>query len=199
VQFQATLPIQLRASVIRAYQQGYHQWRLWVQDESRCGLLPILRRRITARGVQPLLPAAYHFESLYLYGAVEPLTGQSFFLELPALNTHGFQLFLDHFAATDPTRFHLLLLDNGAFHKAHTLRLPPNLGLLFFPPYTPELNSIERLWRDLKDWLAHFHPPSLATLSKLICHRLRQYSPATLRSLTGFPYLLSAAQSVTVL
>lgn len=170
-----------------------------MQDESRCGLLPILRRRITARGVQPLLPAAYRFESLYLYGAVEPLTGESFFLELPALNTQGFQLFLDHFATTDATSLHLLLLDNGAFHKARALRLPPNLGLLFFPPYSPELNPIERLWRDLKDWLAPYHPTSLAQLSKLLCKRLKQYSSASLRSLTGFPYLLSAAQSVTVL
>ena len=141
----------------------------------------------------------HHFESLYLYGAVEPLTGKSFFLELPTLNTHGFQLFLDHLVATDPASFHLLLLDNGTFHKARALRLPPNLGLLFFPPYTPELNPIERLWRDLKDWLAPYHPTSLTRLSKLICGRLRQYSPATLRSLTGFPYLLSAAQTVTVL
>jgi putative transposase len=168
-----------------------------VQDESRCGLLPLQRRRITARGIQPLLPAAYRFESLYLYGAVEPLTGQSFFLELPALNTQGFPLFLDHFTATDPVSFPLLLLDNGAFHKARALRLPPNLGLLFFPPYTPELNPIERLWRDLKDWSAPYHPTSLAMLSTLLCRRLREYSPAMLRSLTGFRYLLSAAQSVT--
>ena len=98
---------------------------MWAQEESRCGLLPLVRHRITARGVQPVLSCAYHFESLYLYGAVEPLTGKSFFLELPALNTEGFQLFLDHFAATDPLTFHLLLLDNGAFHKAPALQLPP--------------------------------------------------------------------------
>ncbi len=158
-----------------------------------------MRRRITARGVQPLLPSAYRFESLYLYGAVEPLTGASFFLELPLLNTQGFQLFLDHFAATDPTSFHLLLLDNGAFHKARALRTPPNIGLVFFPPYTPELNPIERVWRDLKDWLAQYQPTSLNELSQLLCTRLRDYSSATLRSLTGFPYLLSAAQTVTVL
>jgi DDE superfamily endonuclease len=118
---------------------------------------------------------------------------------LPALNTQGFQLFLDHFTATDPVSFPLLLLDNGAFPKARALRLPPNLGLVFFPPYTPELNPIERLWRDLKDRLAQYHPASLADLSELLCRRLKHYSAATLRSLTGFPYLLSAAQSVTVL
>jgi len=158
-----------------------------------------VRRRITARGVQPLLPAAYHFGSLYLYGAVEPLTGESFFLELPTLNTQGFQLFLDHFAATDPASFHLLLLDNGAFHKAQALRLPPNIGLLFFPPYSPELNPLERRWRDLKDWLAQYQPASLDDLSELLCLRLNQYSSAPLRSLTGFPYLLSVAQTVNVL
>ena len=142
------------------------------------------------------MPAADRFESLYGYGAGERLTGQSFFLELPALNTHGFPLFLDHFVATAPASCPLLLLDNGAFHKARALRVPPNLGLLFFPPYTPELNPLERVWRDLKDWLAHSQPASLAALSKRLCARFRQYSAAMLRSLTGFPYLLSAAQAV---
>ena len=156
-----------------------------------------MRRRITARGVQPLLSSAYRFESLYVYGAVEPLTGQSFFLELPVLNTQGFQLFLEHFAALDPTSFHLLLLDNGAFHKARALRLPPNVGLVFFPAYTPELNPIERLWRDLKDWLARYQPTSLRQLSKLLCTRLPHYQPSALRSLTGFRYLLTAAQQVS--
>jgi len=159
--------------------------------------LPIVRRRITARGGQPLLPSAYRFESLYLYGAVAPLTGQSFFLALPLLNTQGFQLFLNHFAATDPASFHLLLLDNGAFHKAQALRLPPNVSLVFFPPYSPELNPTERLWRDLKDWLAPYQPSSLAQLSKLLCTRLTLYTPAALRSLTGFRYLLTAAQQVS--
>jgi transposase len=157
-----------------------------------------MRRRITARGVQPLLPAAYRFESLYLYGAAAPLTGQSFFLELPLLNTQGFQLFLEHFAATEPATFHLLLLDNGAFHKAQALRLPPNVGLVFFPPYTPELNPIERLWRDLKDWLAQYQPTSLRQLSKLLGTRLKHSTPSALRSLTGFHYLLTAAQQVNV-
>jgi transposase len=184
-------------TVQTAQQQGYWRCRVWVQDESRCGLLPIVRHRITARGVQPVVSAAYRFESVYLYGAVEPVTGQRFFLELPVLNTQGFQLFLEYFAATDPTSFHLMLLDNGAFHKAHSLRLPPNVALLFFPPYAPELNPIERLWRDLKDWLAQQQPTTLDILSTLLMKRLNYYSPAVVRSLTGFAYLLAATQQVS--
>jgi transposase len=115
---------------------------------------------------------------------------------LPLLNTQGFQLFLDHFAAAHPPEFHLLLLDNGAFHKAQSLRLPRYVVLLFFPPYAPELNPIERLWRDLKDWLSQFQPTTLDDFSALLSTRLTQYSPHSLRSLTGFPSLLAAAHSV---
>ena len=127
---------------------------------------------------------------------MEPLTGASFFLELPLLNTEGFQLFLDHFATLDPQSFPLFLLDNGAFHKTKALRVPPNVGFLFFPPYAPELNPIERLWRDLKDWLANSPPATLDELSTLLMTRPAHYSAAVVRSLTGFPYLRAAASTV---
>ena len=178
----------------QAHRAGYTQCRVWAQDESRCGLLPILRRRITARGLQPVVSAAYRFESLYLYGAVEPATGQSFFLELPALTSSLFQLFLEQVAATAPDHFHLLVLDNGAFHKARSLHLPPNVGLLFLPPYAPELNPIERLWRDLTEWLTAKSPTTLDALSTLLTTRLQYYTPARVRSLTGFPSCVAAAR-----
>jgi hypothetical protein len=93
------------------------RWRLWTQDESRCGLLPLVRRRLTAHGVQPLFPAADRFENLSRDGAVEPLTGESFLLEVPVLHPQGFPLFLAHFAATAPASFPLLRLDHGAFRR----------------------------------------------------------------------------------
>ena len=127
---------------------------------------------------------------------MEPRTGESFFLALPLLHTEGFQLFLDHFAAVYPTDFHLLLLDNGAFHKARPLPLPATVGSLFFPPYAPALTPLARLWRARKDWLATSPPTTLDELSTLLMTRLTHYTPAVVRSLTGFPYLLAAAQTV---
>jgi hypothetical protein len=59
--------------------------RVFSQDESRFGLLTIRRRRLTARGVQPLGSVQQVFEWCYVYGAVEPTTGERFFLELPYL------------------------------------------------------------------------------------------------------------------
>lgn len=53
--------------------------KVFAQDETRLGLQPILRRRITACGVQPVATVWQRFDNFYLFGAVEPTTGDSFF------------------------------------------------------------------------------------------------------------------------
>jgi hypothetical protein len=72
--------------------------RVFSQDENRFGRLTVRRRRLTARGVQPIGSVQHVFEWCYVYGAVEPTTGDRFFPELLYLNTAMFQLFIDAFA-----------------------------------------------------------------------------------------------------
>jgi transposase len=170
--------------------------RVFSQDESRIGLMPIRRRRLTLRGVKPVGPVQYRFESYYLYGAVEPTTGRSFFLELPRLDAACFQIFVDHFAAQHADSVNLVVLDNGACHTAKRLRLPPNLVFVPLPPYSPELNPIERLWRDLKDHLAFSLYKGLPALKGRVTQLLRRYTPLTLRSLTGYPYFVKAVNGL---
>jgi transposase len=181
-----------------APKKGYSEVRVFAQDESRIGLLPIVRHRITAQGVQPTIRSSYCFESFYLYGAVAPTTGESFFLELPYLNTETFQIFVDEFAKAFPHTLNLLLLDNGSFHKAEALQLTDNIVTIFFPPYAPELNPIERLWRDIKDRLARDLPDTLDELSEWVAQIINQYSTDDIRSLTGFSYLIKAITSANV-
>jgi transposase len=166
--------------------------KVFAQDETRLGLLPVVRRRITARGVQPVATVTHQFDNFYLYGAVEPTTGASFFLELPYLNSGAFQLWLDGFAATFAQSLNLLILDNGAGHKAKAVRWPSNVLPIFLPPYSPELNPIERLWRDLKDKLADVPVTTIAELSDALCAMIQNYSQAALQSLTSFPYFVQA-------
>jgi hypothetical protein len=170
--------------------------KVFAQDETRLGLQPIIRRRITACGVQPVATVWQRFDNFYLFGAVEPTTGESFFLELPLLNSAMFQLWLDDFAHTFAASFNMLVLDNGAFHTAKTLRWPPNVAAVPLPPYSPELNPIERLWRDLKDQLAAAVYTSLDELSDTVCRLIQHYSQATLKSLTGFVYFTQAVETV---
>jgi transposase len=193
-QFQTALPT-LLTQQLEARSPG-STVKVFAQDETRLGLLPVVRRRITIRGVQPLAPVTYQFENFYLYGAVEPTTGASFFLELPYLNSRAFQRWLDGFAAAFPESLNMLVLDNGAGHKAKAVRWPSNVVPVFLPPYSPELNPIERLWRDLKDKLADLSAPTLDALSDAVCAIIQHYAPATLQSLTSFAYFVQAVDTV---
>jgi transposase len=44
-----------------------------------------------------------------------------------------------------------MLIDNAGWHTANELRVPPNISLVNLPPYSPELNAIERVWQYLRD------------------------------------------------
>jgi transposase len=170
--------------------------RVFSQDESRFGLLTVRRRRLTAFGVQPIGTVQHVFEWFYVYGAVAPTTGERFFLELPYLNTASFQLFVDAFAQAFPDSLNLLLLDNSGIHKAQRLRLPSNVCLVFLPPYCPELNPIERLWRDLKDDLAWQQFISVEAQQDYVGQLLQAYDAPTLQALTGYAYLVEAINAL---
>lgn len=60
--------------------------------------MPITRDRITLSGVKPIQVQKPGYQNFYLYGAVEPTTGERFLLERPNLDSDGFQDFLDGFS-----------------------------------------------------------------------------------------------------
>ena len=102
-------------------------------------------RGLTARGVKPICPFQQKFDNFYLFGAFSPINGSSFLLELPYCNTDMFQLFLNEFSKENPTELKkVMILDNGAFHKAKSLVIPENIILLFLPPYSLKLNPAEK-------------------------------------------------------
>ncbi|CAM3295175.1 transposase [Salinibacter ruber] len=154
--------------------------------------MPITRHRVTLPGVKPIQEAKPGYEYFYLYGAVEPETGQRFFTEHERLNSDCFQRFLDRFAEAFPRSHNILVLDNGQFHKAKKLSIPKNIDLTFLPPYSPELNPVERLWQDLKDQLSFDFYEHLSSLRQETRMALRRYTDRAIRSLTGYSYLLEA-------
>ena len=162
--------------------------------------MPVTRRRITLSGIKPagIKPVQEQrpaYQSYYLYGAVEPQTGERFFLERKSLDSDGFQNFLDGFSDRFSESLNVLVLDNGQFHKAKKLTIPENTRLLFLPPYSPELNPIERFWQDLKDHVAFYLHESLSALKQKVRSKLDTYTDDAVASLTGYEYLLDAASA----
>lgn len=61
-------------------------------------------------------------------------------------------IFLRQISDNLPADEHLILiLDRAGYHTAKRLEKPENITLLYLPPYSPELNPIERLWHYLRD------------------------------------------------
>lgn len=136
---------------LKAPTNKYQKLRYWCEDETRLGLKTIPGRLITLAGVKPVGAMQWRRDNFYLYGIVEPSTGEHFFWEFSHLDTVCFERFLTRFASTYSEDLHIVQVDNGAFHSSRHLRVPENVVLLFQPPHTPEVNPIERCGRKLKD------------------------------------------------
>jgi hypothetical protein len=98
--------------------------RYFVQDESRFGLNTLIGRVITACGIKPIGEWQWLFKAFWLYGAVEPSTGKSFFLEFSHVDTDCFQIFLDEFSKVYPNSLNVIQVDNGRFHTSKKLVVP---------------------------------------------------------------------------
>ena len=76
---------------------------------------------------------------------------------MPYVNTEAMQEFLDRFAATIADDEHVVMvLDQAGWQGSGSLRVPAKISLAPLPPYSPELNPVERVWLYLKErFLSH--------------------------------------------
>jgi DDE superfamily endonuclease len=119
----------------------------------RVGQKGTLTRVWAARGSRPRVPRGLGFESTYLFGAVCPGRGAAAGLVLPVATAEAMALHLAEISArVAPGAHAVVVLDGAGYHgaKAPAGRLPANLSLLPLPPYSPELNPMELVWRDLR-------------------------------------------------
>jgi hypothetical protein len=100
--------------------------RFFCQDETRLGRQTSSGRKIITKGVKPKGKVQWQFKATYLYGIVEPATGEHFFYEFTHLNSDCFQVFLELVSE----RFHdsilIMQLDQAGAHKAKRFKLPPH-------------------------------------------------------------------------
>ena len=121
------------------------------QDESRIGQQGSTTRMWAKQGTRPCAIKQKQFISANIFGVVCPAQDSSFALILPDKDTEMMQLFLDEFSKTIPAEKHVALItDRAGWHITQYLKTPKNISFVFLPPYSPELNSIEQLWQQLK-------------------------------------------------
>jgi transposase len=192
--FRVELPDKLKSL---AADTDVNNIRVLAQDESRFGLMPVTRRRITAKGVKPIQKIQFQYESYYLYGAVDPLTGEAFYLEIPELDGDCFQAYLDELSAHFRDDFMIMLTDSAPAHTAGKLIIPDNIVLLHFPAYCPELNPIERLWQHIKSKIGFALIKTLEALKQEVAKILKEEcTDPVVASITGYSYIVDAVMEL---
>ena len=147
---------------------------------------------LTAQGVKPVCTFQQVFQATWLFGAYSPFTGNHFEFELPYCNSANFQIFLNEFSKENTEEFKLIILDNGAFHKAKSLIIPNNIALLFIPPYSPELNPSEKIWWKMKRAFTGKLYKSLDEVSNFIADEVGKLTNEIVASICSFDYIISA-------
>jgi transposase len=119
---------------------------------------------------------------------------------LPEAKAVTMDLFLARFAETLPAGVHaVLLLDQAGWHGKAALRVPDNVTLLPLPPYSPELNPVERVWLYLRERFLSFrlyHDEQAIVDALCAAWNALRAEMGRLTSLTGYPWLMHAIDQV---
>jgi len=115
----------------------------------RFGTRTDLGRRWTANGVKPIGHQHIGYDYGYLSVAVNPITGDVKMLLLPNMTGESFQVFLDEFAAGLKEKA-ILITDGAAAPRSKNLKLDEKINLELLPAYSPQLNPVERFFREVR-------------------------------------------------
>jgi transposase len=130
--------------------------RIWVQDEARFGLHTTHRRVWSLPGMRVKRLTQQKYQWDYAYGMLE-LEGQGTGLIrlMPTVSLADTASFLAELAESDPSSTHVVIYDGAGFHpRDGSALLPSNVRIVQLPPYSPELNPVEQLWKWLRGELA---------------------------------------------
>ena len=161
------------------------------QDEAGFGRINKPKYCWCEKGMRPCVPCHHIREYYYAFGAVEPLTGDNFFLVLPQCNTVCMNVFLRDLSKEYPDDIILLCCDGAAWHKSAALEIPENIELFHIPPYTPEMNPIEQIWKEIRK--RGFRNEVFASLAKVmdrLCDTICSLTNDVVSSITGRDWIV---------
>lgn len=165
---------------------------LLFEDEAGFGRINKPKYCWCEKGVRPHVPCHHIREYRYAYGAVEPLNGDFFFLVMPYCNTECTNIFLRELSEKYKNDIVLLCCDGAAWHKAKALKVPENIALFFIPPYTPEMNPIEQIWKEIRKM--GFRNEVFSTLECVVtrlCETIRALTNKLVHNVTARTWILN--------
>jgi putative transposase len=79
----------------------------------------------------------------------------------------------------------ILVCDGASWHKSKALVVPENIIILHIPPYTPEMNPIEQIWKEIRQvGFRNEIFKSLADVENRLCDVVKNLSNSTVQSIS---------------
>ena len=131
------------------------------EDECSLSNTATLSYSWSIKGKQPMvIQKQKNRERQTLFGCVEPATGIVVAKRADRGNAKTFKRFLIKVMNTYMDKKIIMVLDNVRYHHAKILQLflenhKERIELIFLPPYSPDLNPMERIWWYMRKKITH--------------------------------------------
>ena len=135
------------------------------------------------------------YEYGYLYAAVNPLSGDLFGLILPSMTVECMMIFAREFRRWLKNNGELeaatvLIFDGAGAHRSERVRYG-KVEKQLLPPYSPELNPVERFFQELRRELKNQVYESYEAIEQAVEEIFKRYlaKPEAVKKLTNFHWL----------
>ena len=148
------------------------------------------RRSWSQKGVRSTLPQKQGFINSYLFTAINPLTGNSFhLLGFDDMSTETESIFLTELKKQHPHEHLVIVFDNAPCHKPKILHSIPGLTIIYLPPYSPELNPVERFFEEIRRATANTLFTTLDDIEVRISDAVNSWTEERVRQLCCYDWI----------
>ena len=162
---------------------------LYFFDESRFGTHSKIGHGWFPKGSRTTAPVKLGFQNFYVYSAISPKSGKDHTLLMPYVNTTCMNVFLAHMAEELGGREIFFVMDGAGWHKSKDLKIPKNIEIIYLPPYSPELNPVERLWLYIKqNTIKNRIYENISLLEDSICDFIKNLKIEQLKQICNYNY-----------
>ncbi|MDR1083555.1 MAG: IS630 family transposase [Deltaproteobacteria bacterium] len=125
-------------------------FRLMFQDEAGFGRMSQPKSCWAPYPARPMVAVALVREFRYICATVSPWDGRLSYSITEKMNTENMNIHLSQVSKRFKYSFNVIIVDGASSHRSKDLIIPKNIGLIQLPPYSPELNPAEQIWRLLR-------------------------------------------------
>lgn len=158
----------------------------------RYGLISNYRRSWSPVGERTIIDNQQMFSNRYLFSAVDPIHGDSFHLIGFEENTsRHVSIFFDALEKNYPDKHIILVYDNAPSHRPKIVRERETITCIFLPPYSPELNPVERFFEEIRKATANQIFETLEEQEEVIAEAVRVLSGDVekMKQLLGYEWI----------